>query len=205
MTFPSFRLRRRPCASADRVPGRTGKETLHFPLPVPARLAIIAAEFHTGGNMKCFDAGDIDGICEYAPDALALPLTEALSLASRKLRGLIELPSLKMAIVVFSSLDPDDAGPLADHHRDLLWKAFGLPVFEQLRGRDGRVVARECEVHDGLHFDERGLTTAFGAAELCSPEISREPCDCGVETPRLRNLHPLRLSAPTAKARAAAA
>ena len=116
---------------------------------------------------------------------MALPLDVALSFADRKLRGLFELPSLRLAIVIFSSTR------LEMHHRDLLWKAFGLPVFEQLRGADGRVVARECEVHNGLHLDA-GLPAGMAV------EIVAEQCDCGLETPRLR-------PRMAARARAAAA
>jgi hypothetical protein len=123
--------------------------------------------------MREFGADDIRGLVRYGPDAMALPLDVALSFADRKLRGLFELPSLKLAIVVFSSAELD--GALEMHHRDLLWRAFGLPVFEQLRGEDGRVIARECEVHDGLHLDS-------GDAQA----LAGEQCDCGLETLRIR-------------------
>jgi len=169
MTLPPFRLQRRPCASA-------GRETLRFPLPVPSRLAVIDAEFHVAAHMRAFDSSDIRGLVGYAPEAMALPLDAALSLADRKLRGLLELSSLKFAIVVFSSVDLN--GSFEAHHRDLLWKAFGLPVFEQLRGGNGKVIARECEVHNGLHLDTN--------SDLSSAEIITGPCDCGLETPRLR-------------------
>jgi len=176
MTFPPFRLQRRQCASAGNLPGRSGKETLRFPLPVPARLAIIDAQFHLAAHMRAFDSLDIHGLVHYAPDAMALPVDTALSIADRKLRGLLDLPSLKLAIVVFSSVDL--LGAFETHHRDLLWKVFGLPVFEQLRGATGEVIARECEVHDGLHLD---ADMRAGIRD----EIVTGQCDCGLETPRL--------------------
>jgi hypothetical protein len=113
----------------------------------------------------------------WAPAMLALPLDLALSLADRKRRGLFALPSLNTAIVVLTSVDHS---PLGDHHRDLLWSAFGVPVFEQLRQSDGAVIARECEVHDGLHIIDP-------AHKLCG-EIVSDPCACGSETPRLRRV-----------------
>jgi hypothetical protein len=157
-------------------PQREVRETLRFPLPEPERLAVIDAEFRLASHMRAFDSSDVRGLVSYEPDAMALPLDAALSLAYRKLRGLIELPSLKLAIVVFSSVELH--GAFEAHHRDLLWKAFGLPVFEQLRGRDSRVFARECEVHNGLHLD--------AGADVASSEIVTELCDCGLETARLR-------------------
>jgi len=123
---------------------------------------------------------DLPWLRVWAPEVLVLPLDLALSLADRKQRGLFDLPSLNTAIVVLTSIDDS---LLADHHRDLLWRAFGLPVFEQLRASDGAVIAGECEVHDGLHIvaprpDLRG-------------EIVTDHCACGAETPRLRSLSPV--------------
>ncbi len=122
---------------------------------------------------------DVDGLPwlrVWKPEALVAPLGLALSLASRKQLGLFDLPSLNTAIVVLTSLDES---PLAPRHRDLLWRAFGVPVFEQLRGSDGAVIARECEVHDGLHMIE-SLPSLKG-------EIVKDQCACGAETPRLRS------------------
>jgi len=81
--------------------------------------------------------------------------------------------------VVLTSLEDS---PLEDHHRDLVWHAFKVPVFEQLRGEHGGIIARECEVHDGLHISE-ALTTQFSSDT--SFELMRDPCECGSETPRL--------------------
>ena len=195
MKLPPFRIQRRRCAAAGYALGRAGKETLHFPLPVPARLAIMDPNFHIAANMRTFDTGDTGGLIDYAPDALAAPLATALCLADQKLRGLLDLPSLKFAIVVFSSLDPNDGGTLAALNRDLLWKAFGLPVFEQLRGWNGKVIARECEVHNGLHLDASSQAAEW---EGLSAVVEKAQCECGMETPRLCHLG-------GARARAAAA
>jgi hypothetical protein len=167
-------------------PQGAAREILRFPLPVPSRLAVVgAAEFHLASHMRAFEPTDIPGLVGYAPDAMALPIDAALSLADHKLRGLFELPSLKLAIVVFSSARLH--GAPESHHRDLLWKAFGLPVFEQLRGADSGVIARECEVHDGLHLDaNRDANRDAGVPAGMAMEIVTEQCDCGLETARLR-------------------
>ena len=175
MTLSPFRLQRR-------------QETLRFPLPAPSRLALIDADFHLAAHMRAFDSSDVQALVRYAPDAMALPLDAALSLADRKLRGFFELPSLKLAIMVFSSVGLH--GALETHHRDLLWKAFGLPVFEQLRAADGRVIARECEVHNGLHLDSGDAPAGM--------EIVTEQCDCGLETARLRPRIAVRVRAAAA-------
>jgi len=125
------------------------------------------------------------------------------------------LPSLTIAIVVLTSLADS---PLAGHHRDLLWRAFGVPVFEQLRGWDGAVIAKECEVHDGLHIDELAAILQWQEDELLvtqltafenpilrvrtglTGEIATGHCECGNETPRLMKLAPLRAKAAAATA-----
>jgi hypothetical protein len=131
---------------------------------------------------------------------LVLPLGLALSFADQKGRGLLHLPSLNTAISVLTSLC--DA-PLEDHHRDLLWHAFGVPVFEQLRGWDGAIIARECEVHDGLHIDNTAVTVHLYEDELLvtqlrgvtkrartglTAKIVTDRCECGAKTPRLREV-----------------
>jgi hypothetical protein len=45
------------------------------------------------------------------------------------------------------------------------------------------VVARECEIHDGLHVDERRVAKELS---FLNAAVTTEPCDCGSDTPRLR-------------------
>ena len=185
MTFPSFR---RP---AD-------VETFRFPLPSPGRLALVDTHLRSAVTAANFASADLAAIETFAPESIALPLSTALSYATQRLAGANLLPSLRCAIVVLSSL-PTPGGPMTDDHRDLLWRAFGLPVFEQLLGADGRVVARECEVHDGFHADDGGALLA-GEAAGHSAEIVTGLCYCGLETPRLRNMVRLRERAAAAAA-----
>lgn len=182
MTLSSFRLQRRPRAVVGDAPGQAGRELLRFPLPIAVRIAVMEGNgtgFAPAANMRVFAGDDMHGLLDYAPEALVLPLGLALAWADQKLRGLLDLPSLTCAVVGITS--PHD-GPMAPHHRDLLWKAFGLPVFEQLRGRDGRIIARECEVHDGLHFDETAAAECHNSGEIVAGQ-----CECGIDTPRLRH------------------
>jgi hypothetical protein len=150
---------------------------LYFPIRKAARVALLEANFRKTSQMRTFTLQDMPWLRVWQPDGLVLPLGLALTLADQKQRGLFDLPSLVTAIVVLTS--PDET-PLADHHRDLLWFAFRVPVFEHLRASDGRILAAECEVHDGLHLcpDE---SMAFDG------ELVMDPCACGLETPRLRN------------------
>jgi len=142
------------------------------------RVALLEEGFRTDANVRTCSPGDMVWLRSYAPEALVAPLDLALSLADKKRRGILDLPSVRTAIVVLTSCEDS---PLADDYRDLLWQAWGVPIFEQLRGPDGTVIARECEVHDGLHIV--GDNVAHNSAEL---EIVNGVCECGAETPRLR-------------------
>ena len=152
-------------------PGSTHEvlDRLHFPLRFDGRIAVLDASFRPDRNVREFSSRELGWLRAWEPEALVLPLQLALSLADQKLRGLFRLPSLRVALVVLTQFDDS---PLADHHRDLLWQAFAVPVFEQLCSPDGAVIARECEVHDGMHLAESGNQS--------------EHCECGSSAPRLR-------------------
>jgi hypothetical protein len=192
VTFPRFR---RP----------PDTETFRFPLPRHGRLALVDTRLRGAAAAANFTSTDLAAIEAFAPESIALPLPVALTYATQRLAGVNILPSLRCAIVVLSSL-PTPGGPMTDDHRDLLWRAFGLPVFEQLLGSDGLVIASECEVHDGLHAErasirgENGEAVVAGQASGCSAEIVTGHCDCGLETPRLRNIAPIRERAAVAAA-----
>jgi hypothetical protein len=75
--------------------------------------------------------------------------------------------------------------------REQLWRAFRVPLFEQIIGPNGERLAAECEAHDGLHIEdpERDWT---GFA------VDKGLCACGLRTPRISS------PVPTERARAAA-
>ena len=145
---------------------------------MPARVALFENGFAVDGAIRQFTAFEVGLLADYVPAALVLPLQLALTLADQKQRGLLDLPTLTTAIVVLTSLGTR----MLDHHRDLLWRAFAVPVFEQLRNEEGIVIARECEVHDGLHIDQEAVLPDLSSLG----EVVREHCECGAETPRLR-------------------
>lgn len=201
------------CLPPTRPPRKTPRlrlQPLELPLAFSGPVALLEGGFELDRrgrdrNVREFSGSEIAPILAFAPEAIVAPLDVALSLADQHTRGLLELPSLRSALVVLTRVDDT---PLGDHHRDLLWRAFQVPIFEQLRGWDGAVIARECEVHDGLHvvettavahiYDEELVVTMLTAAEEpvvrartgLTGEIEREPCDCGLESPRLRRLAP---------------
>ncbi|HVW87083.1 MAG TPA: hypothetical protein VHB50_20495 [Bryobacteraceae bacterium] len=200
---PEIGLRSLPPSQPPYRHAANALQPLWFPVSFTGRIAVLEGGFHPERNVREFAGTDIEGVRAYAPEALVAPLDAALTLADQKIRGLLDLPSLRIAIVVLTSVQDS---PLADHHRDLLWRAFGVPVFEHMRAWDGIVLARECEAHDGIHID---LATVFAdvhddellvtqlhsvdrpilrARTGLTAEIVRTHCECGSESPRLRNL-----------------
>lgn len=181
-------------------------QQLHFPLKSPKRIAVLKPGFALPSNAREFAASDSSGIHAWEPDALVAPLNTALLLADHRLRGKFELPSLEIAVTVVTRLDDS---PLAPHHRELLWRAFQVPVFEQLLSWEGSVIGRECEVHCGLHLDEETVIATVRDEELLlthlnhvenpivlartgySAGIATDPCDCGTTSPRLCQLTPV--------------
>jgi len=192
VTFPRFRR------------SRDG-ETFRFPLPRQGRLALVDTGLCGTAAAARFTSAELSAIEIFGPESIAFPLPIALNYATQRLAGANILPSLRCAVVVLSSLHTP-GGPMTDDHRDLLWRAFGLPVFEQLLGLDGLVIASECEVHDGFHAElvsvrvESDEIVVAGQATGCSAEIVTGHCDCGLETPRLRNVVRLRERAAVAAA-----
>lgn len=178
-------------------------EALRLPLRSAERIALFCGGFLEDQRARRFEPGDWGLLANYQPDALVLPLQLALEAADRSTRGLGSVPELTSALIVMTSLGD---GPLQENHRDLLWRAFRVPVFEQLRGWDGAVIARECEVHDGLHIDTDAVLPHVEDGELIitqftcleppilrvrtglSTDLTGEHCECGAETPRLKDL-----------------
>lgn len=66
---------------------------------------------------------------------------------------------------------------LTSEERDLLWQRFRVPVFEQIVGSEGELLASECEAHDGLHVES--------PREWIGYRTDEAPCGCGKTTARL--------------------
>lgn len=101
----------------------------------------------------------------------------AIAGTSRQICALMpwRIPSLTHAVIVLAR--PQDKR-LNDLDRDLFWSSFHVPVFEQIIGNSGELMAFECEAHDGLHLESHH--TALTHETTCS-----EPCPCGRKTPRI--------------------
>ncbi|MBV8841197.1 MAG: hypothetical protein JO307_00170 [Bryobacterales bacterium] len=113
----------------------------------------------------------------WSADAAALS-PAAIAARWPQLDDLIEggIPSLTHAVIALA-LSPEEL--LSETQRDRLWRAFRVPVFEQIVTENGALLAAECEAHDGFHIEAPSL-----AFDPCCIEV--KPCGCGRTTPRLK-------------------
>jgi hypothetical protein len=66
---------------------------------------------------------------------------------------------------------------LTETQRDELWERYRVPIFEQVITSKGRLLAWECEAHNGLHLAE--------CAQLPPrARVETGVCDCGDAIPR---------------------
>jgi phenylacetate-coenzyme A ligase PaaK-like adenylate-forming protein len=111
----------------------------------------------------------------------------------------LQVPSVDRAIFALTDCG---SNPLADPLRDQLWHLFGVPIYELIIAPGCRLLAAECEAHDGWHLQDgveaylvrdhliydapplNGLHTGF------TGQIDTAPCACGRPTVRLKNLAP---------------
>jgi len=183
---------------------KPARSRLECPLPPQPRTAVFMPHFEETRSIRVFSESKLQALARWTPEAIAGPVSFLVGLAQRVNSGDIFLPPLPRCLIAFTSLDD---GALDSGARDLLWQVFQVPVFEQWLGLDGRLVATECDAHEGLHLipenvvleQNGGLGTLLTsltdvhrpALRLATPftaTIEHAKCGCGRTTPRLVGL-----------------
>ena len=157
---------------------RKRRAVFRYPLePVPPT-AVLEPWFpsQSGSRFRLFDARDLAALERFRPGAIAASWRR-LEKLSQSVRFLAAA-SPTHAVVVLHRFPSQEFALLSDAQREQLWRVFAVPVFEQVIGARGALLASECPAHDGLHI----RSTAFGLPG----EIDRSPCACGDRTPRVR-------------------
>jgi hypothetical protein len=144
------------------------KPAFRYPLPKAARTAVLVPWFRSTDAARVFAAGWSEEAVKFAPQAIAGSREQLLALAENK--------SLRLTHAMIGLARPGEV-LLTTAERDLLWRRFGVPIFEQIIGESGEVLAAECQAHDGLHVE--------GSHEWTRYKIEQAPCACGKSTPRL--------------------
>lgn len=177
---------------------------LRYPLDPTPRIAILGTGWVENQQTLCFPNGWCHEMREFRAEALAGPVSALRRLANSVFNRGAYFPHLKRPIVAFTGLASSARETFSDEDRDLLWRAFHVPVFEQFLGLDRELLAAECDAHYGLHInmesvlfqraeDGELLVTSFN--NLSSPipklatglfgELMFDPCPCGKPGPRI--------------------
>ena len=163
----------------DRFPFKR-KSVFRYPLDPAPRTAVLAACFRQAWHparsaIRMFPHGWSAEVAAFAPAAVAANREQLFGLAAAD-----RPPEFTHAVIVLES--PGEAQLSADE-RGRLWRAFRVPIFEQIIGPRGKLLAAECEAHDGLHIEAPGLPCEGYRLELTV-------CGCGRKTPRITSVLP---------------
>jgi hypothetical protein len=210
---PVAEYRRRHAEFRNRRAPAPALAPFRYPVPCVPRTAVLAGGFRAHPPARVFAPGWTEQARAFAPQAIAAPLATVRLLARRAAAGRLAVPSLTHAVIAFVSAG---AEPVADADRDLVWRVFGVPLFEQWLGFERELLAWECAAHEGLHLtanvraDLAGGELALSClrnlrypvvrlATGLAAELRDGACPCGLAGPRLL------AAAPLGRPRAAAA
>lgn len=123
---------------------------LTHPLPGKPRIAVLTGGFRTSHRIRCFPNGLDGSLARFRPQIIAGPPARLEQLGQAIGQG---VPGVSPTHGVLVLLHPDQP-LLGPEPRARLWAWFGVPVFQQVLGFDGELLAWECEAHSGLHIVE---------------------------------------------------
>ena len=144
------------------------KPSLLYPIQPPPKTAVLVPWFRSHGTVRVFARGWTEEAARFRPCAIAATPAQLDELAASR------APSLSHAVI---ALTRPDEPRLSESSRDRFWAAFRVPVFEQIIGDRGELLAAECEAHDGLHIESETMPR--------QAKVDESPCACGRKTPRL--------------------
>jgi hypothetical protein len=160
---------------------------LNYPLPEAERIAVVGAQLRAERRVRSYLHWRTPDLEAWRPQALAGHRTELFAMGELRRRRFVPLLDLTFPLVVLSSLRE---GPLSGEQHDRLWKLYGLPVYEQIRGADETLLGWECDAREGWHLalnadgDPALTVDRVRAAGWRGVEI-HDRCACGETCPRL--------------------
>lgn len=190
-----------PAAFESPVGARSKPQAFRSPLEHTPKTAVLMPGFEQTSTVKTVAQNWTQGLKSFGSSALAAPVCVLREMAATIEFGQQEMHALQHFVVSFTG---GDHGELREEDREQFWRVFQVPVFEQRVGFDERVVAHECEAHDGLHImPERAAFEETAESELLMTSltdlryptlrvgtrwvrsIEHECCGCGNAAPRL--------------------
>jgi hypothetical protein len=141
-----------------------------YPSAGNPRVAVLRPGFRETRQVRYFACIDEEAAILFTPEVLAGTAIQLRRIAARN-----RATTVRNAVVVFTQ--EGDPG-LTEYDRDMFWDVFGVPAFEQYLSRRNRLIATECDVHEGLHIR---LSSARREGWI----RDSSPCACGDARPRL--------------------
>jgi hypothetical protein len=143
---------------------RAGARFVHPMDPMP-RTAILAPGFQETKLARVFPAGWNEAASRFQPTSIAGPPEQLRRIARQGLEP-------QHSVVAFTYEGQEG---LTSADRELFWKTFGVPLFEQLLSAGNELIAMECDAHDGLHL----------VGDFENLRAGRSVCSCANPAPRM--------------------
>ncbi len=176
---------------------RLQKRVLPFPASSNQRIAQISSVSKPFDPAQPFSREHWHQLRSFRPEVLVGSASDLQRLYRRTGAGALDLGSIDHAVFVMTQCGRT---PLSDVLRVSLWQAFGVPVYELFLGGRGRLLASECEAHEGWHI-EPGASFSLAQDKLLvdgpfrkavptglTAEFDGSLCACGREGLRLVNI-----------------
>lgn len=179
--------------------GRAKVPEFKYPLQPPPKILMLLGGFRRSASTKNMFDRDPAELTGTHADTLAAPVSVLRTMA--RIAGPQRFP-----VVAFTGVRH---GMLSAADREMFWKAFRVPVFEQFLGPASELIGEECDAHDGLHVREEETLVEMRGGELvvtCLQSLAypllrlatgagatfqRSPCACGRGGLRLVDLVPI--------------
>jgi hypothetical protein len=158
-----------------------------------ARIALVQPWYRAEAPARTFDL-DAAAIGRFAPDVLVASPSVLAKLASTGLespkRGIVAVHAPGMAM-------------MREADRTALWTRFQVPVYQQLRGFQGELLAAECDAQTGFHAHEAVAYWEVQQQQLIYTnlvnlrhpvlrlatgwfgDLEKSRCGCGAVSPRI--------------------
>lgn len=177
------------------LPSKRRRRQLPFPAAPGLRIAQLG-ETATFDGVVAFPDEGIGDLEAFAPQVLAAPSEALVAAAHAVFNGDLLLESVDSAIFILIYIGDKPATP---PERDLIWRAFRVPMYELYLDEESNLLASECEAHGGWHLRNPNIRFLFEDGELILHRTAQPPfqtgltasctdgrCACGDTSPLLR-------------------
>ena len=174
------------------------KRELPFPAAPHLRIAQLGKVATFNGVVAFPDecASDLES---FAPQMLVAPAGALIAAAYSIFNGNLALDSVDSAVF---ALVPIGDAPVTPPDRDVIWRAFRVPIYELYVDCESNLLAAECEAHNGWHLRSPNVQFFIAGDELflhrqtepvairtgLTANCTDGRCACGDTAPLLRGV-----------------